>query len=695
MLPRRSFLSYLHASNQGFFSIAAILILVTLAVAIYILSSQLKSPTNWLSKAAEVPDACTGTLEIPSCYEDGTPTALKVEWNADKNPDRDCNVYLNGSDPATQEVVSTECKGSKTYTYTSNRLLGNPLGNQDIYQLGLDNSLPGCTVKQLAEIRAEDACKDKKTAGPKPTAPDPAITANNCKKIIADFGLTYLGFSDTEICVISDQLTQLNTNFSLVSKIQAITKESRTQFKKVDTLTGAESFCSVTEINLPSGATNQTLKAKLLSAYTNLLLQCGTEQSSLLRQANNIWSEEGGITPATYNPSPLKSSPQESSNCKSTIAQIDRKSTGDIIRYDYIAVLASRVDPNYLKTYKQSLSDPYCTDQYPFANKSNPRQCQLAETVLNPKSASVCGQIQPTTNSGNTEFGMQINMEPIKDPSSGKFLKGYPTQAELDVLSPKWIRYVYHSQYGLAPLTNTKHLVIFNNQSASPAPIGSSSESEWNKYIDNVYLPALSKFLDTRPNISAIEIWNEPDLCDKAGGYCPYLPPKSFALMIKKAAALITQKAPQVTIVTGGVASGNTGYVSQVRQADPMVFSQVDALGLHPYGKSPQGFSISGQFRLQSGDLESSYREYAAASGLPVWATEVGFNATDQKWQADYLTKLFQVTGQSSPPVPVLIWYAWTDRFRSKPPYTWGMVDEQSNLKLSGKAFQQFTKGGQ
>jgi hypothetical protein len=103
----------------------------------------------------------------------------------------------------------------------------------------------------------------------------------------------------------------------------------------------------------------------------------------------------------------------------------------------------------------------------------------------------------------------------------------------------------------------------------------------------------------------------------------------------------------------------------------------------------------SGQFRLQSGDLESSYREYAAASGLPVWATEVGFNATDQKWQADYLTKLFQVTGQSSPPVPVLIWYAWTDRFRSKPPYTWGMVDEQSNLKLSGKAFQQFTKGGQ
>lgn len=690
MLPRRSILSYLHTSNQGFFSIAALLILLTLVVAIYVLSSQLKSPTNWLSRAAEVPDACTGTLDIPSCYEDGTPTALKVEWSAAKNPDRDCNVYLNGADPATQEVVSTECKGSKTYTYTNSRLLGNPLGNQDIYQLGLDNSLPGCTVKQLAEIRAEDACKGKPVISSKPPPPE-AESAESCTKTITDLGLKFTGFSKEHLCVISSQLTSINTKFNLVEKL----KNLQVTFEYSDKYNPSNNNCQnreVTALNNDASAT----RAVMLANYVFIIQVCEPEMTSLTRTANNLWHEYGGITPATYNPKPLKADPQPKPACETEYSKIPRESAGEIITNDYQAALASLIDPTFLKNYQRIRGNKYCTEDNPYDKGANARHCQFAERILlRTGQPSVCGQIQSSSISSNTEFGMQINMEPIKDPSSGKFLKGYPTQTELNVLSPKWIRYVYHNQYGLAPLTNTKHLIIFNNQSAVPAPIGSSSESEWNKYTDNVYLPALSKFLDTKPNISAIEIWNEPDLCDKAGGYCPYLPPKSFALMIKKAAALITEKAPQITIVTGGVASGNTSYVSQVRQADPVVFSQVDALGLHPYGKSPQGFSISGQFRLQSGDLESSYREYAAASGLPVWATEVGFNATDQKWQADYLTKLFQVTGQSSPPVPVLIWYSWTDRFRSPAPYTWGLVDEQSNLKLSGKAFQQFTKGGQ
>lgn len=183
-----------------------------------------------------------------------------------------------------------------------------------------------------------------------------------------------------------------------------------------------------------------------------------------------------------------------------------------------------------------------------------------------------------------TQLGMQID--------TNDFAK-VPNADQLRALNPSWVRFVYRPSKAMPSLTSeVKQLVIFNNESAEPAPISSEDGSVWRNYTDNVYVPALENFIKSNPNIDAVEIWNEEDYC-AGDAYCPRVPASSFAYMLKKAAATIKSQNPSIKVIMGGLVSGQPSYVADVKNAESNVFDQVDAIGIHPYGKSPDNWCSS------------------------------------------------------------------------------------------------------
>jgi hypothetical protein len=136
----------------------------------------------------------------------------------------------------------------------------------------------------------------------------------------------------------------------------------------------------------------------------------------------------------------------------------------------------------------------------------------------------------------------------------------------------------------------------------------------------------------------------------------------------------------------GGLATGDIHYVTAVRNANAAVFTHVDGVGLHPYGRSPNGWCASGcaSYKLPLGDLATEVTLYKQASGRPIWITEIGAKTGDQKWQAEYLSRSFSVLSQMG--VPVVIWYGLNDGGNGPR----GLVDSHGKLKLSGEAFRAF-----
>lgn len=184
-----------------------------------------------------------------------------------------------------------------------------------------------------------------------------------------------------------------------------------------------------------------------------------------------------------------------------------------------------------------------------------------------------------------SQFGTQIDTNSVAK---------IPSSEQLSQINSSWVRFVWRSDKGIPVLPpGQKILLIVNNESAPPAPIFSTDIQVWRSYTDNTYIPQLTHILNTSPNIAAIEVWNEEDLCDRGGTFCPGIPEQAYSYLLKKAAATIKAKNPNMTVVMGGLASGDTGYVTRVKNADPAVFNQVDVVGIHPYDKSPDGWCIA------------------------------------------------------------------------------------------------------
>ena len=262
-----------------------------------------------------------------------------------------------------------------------------------------------------------------------------------------------------------------------------------------------------------------------------------------------------------------------------------------------------------------------------------------------------------------------------------------PSRQQMFLLHPQWLRYGLVVPHALPTFpANIKTLIVFNNESVTvSAPLNSTDVTAWKKYVDTAYIPELTRFLYVYQDITALEVWNEEDLCSRRS-YCPKVPATVYAYMLKRAGNIIKSYNPNILVIMGGLAAGDTKYVRDVKNADASALEQVDAIGLHPYGRSPGGWCASQcSGTLPFGDLATIIHAYEEAGRLPVWITEIGANNPDKNWQGQYAQKVFLTAQQSG--VGVVIWYDMLDGNKN----SWGLIDKNNAIKPAGKVFARMT----
>lgn len=317
------------------------------------------------------------------------------------------------------------------------------------------------------------------------------------------------------------------------------------------------------------------------------------------------------------------------------------------------------------------------------------------------------------------EKGFQID---VREPQR------IPTTKIYNALKPKWVRFVYHPDKGIPSNipSDVKILLVITSESATAPPIATNppidpSEQKkertvggycdekyaesfkaqnpdlnaWKAYVDQTYISTIEGLLKTNQRVDAIEVWNEQDLCVAKTG--DFVPSDAYAYMLKKAADKITSYNRGIKVIMGGVGGGNYKYIEEMKEIDSWVFNQVDAIGVHPYGLSPDGWCYAkyeppecGEHELPFNDLEVVINRYKEETGLPVWITEIG--ATDnENWLATYFDKMFNVFSRND--IPVAIWFPWTDEMLAldevtDPAYNqYGLVDRYGTVKAIGVGF--------
>jgi hypothetical protein len=168
------------------------------------------------------------------------------------------------------------------------------------------------------------------------------------------------------------------------------------------------------------------------------------------------------------------------------------------------------------------------------------------------------------------------------------------------------------------------------------------------------------------------EIWNEPDL-----GQGGNLTPAEFAQILGPVAGAIKSNGGG-TVIVGALASGQPSYLSSLRAAMGGGWSNIDGVGIHPYGKMPS--QVPPCNIGSTGDLGAFLNANATAGGKPIWITEIGLDSTDQNLQSTYLTCFYRVvrTAHSSQ-VANITWFAWSDEM--VPPF--GIIESSIAPKAS------------
>lgn len=294
-------------------------------------------------------------------------------------------------------------------------------------------------------------------------------------------------------------------------------------------------------------------------------------------------------------------------------------------------------------------------------------------------------------------YGMQID---IRDQAK------IPTQAQADLTKPRWVRFVYPCTDVLTPgvcpddwhktnlinsipshngVTSIERLAIINGETAWGSPVGSTDVSVWRAYIDDHFLPILRQVVQTDTSISAIELWNEEDQ-NSDPNVQPYIPPEAFAYLLKSSSALIRSLDPNMNIVSGGIVSSAT-YLKSAKTADGDAFSDIDALGIHPY-VTPDHINDITTFlnSVKQSNLEANINQ-------PYWITEIGIqeftHSSTPKNQKEFMEKAFDQFVAFSPIPQVVNWYAFTDAMGgSDGSSTWGLFKTDGTIKPAGEFFR-------
>lgn len=280
-------------------------------------------------------------------------------------------------------------------------------------------------------------------------------------------------------------------------------------------------------------------------------------------------------------------------------------------------------------------------------------------------------------------YGMNI------DPWNGA---GNPSAAELQTAGVRWVRIEFKEGPGFAffdPVlaalrgAGIKVLLLVDYASFSNGGQGSpgvnGSDPAWDTYIAGFTSAVDAIATHYGDGVDAWQIWNEPDLTACGAGYDPCVPAHKYGPMLCSAQGAITLHSSRA-VVTGGLASGNPGFLSNAITAAGSLCA--DAVAVHPYGqRAPDDWpNVTWGFGNMS-DLFAGYLQF----GVPLWVSEVG--TVDQANQAQYLTNVYDLVRSNylgAGQVVRVFWFCWSDGMVS--PH--GILDGSGSPKASYYSYQ-------
>ncbi|MDX1521008.1 MAG: N-acetylmuramoyl-L-alanine amidase, partial [Anaerolineae bacterium] len=256
-------------------------------------------------------------------------------------------------------------------------------------------------------------------------------------------------------------------------------------------------------------------------------------------------------------------------------------------------------------------------------------------------------------------------------------------------LGVQMVRYTYHDRTtGNQPDSN--QLGFFSNRAKDffdkgikslliltydsyPSPHPNASDNDWNQHITNFARRAGQLAEALKPYQTAFQIWNEPDH-HMADGYRPTLREAVFGRMLRASYDAIKAADANATVVAGGLATGNAGWLTKVIQSQNGTLP-ADVVAIHPYGQRPDpnwphshwGPGGAGSY---VGNLINSY--YQAGLRKPMWITEIGIkahevdvpndNRSQEEKAAEYLQRFYRAIDQRySDKVKQVLWFCYSD----------------------------------
>lgn len=149
-------------------------------------------------------------------------------------------------------------------------------------------------------------------------------------------------------------------------------------------------------------------------------------------------------------------------------------------------------------------------------------------------------------------------------------------------------------------------------------------------------------YLKLVPGVRQVQIGNEPDAYGPSSWS---MHPVEYRHMVEILAPIIVEAGAEV--LSAGFASGNTEFL---RAAEPLA---VQVICVHPYGRSPQGYTGPGAPFGDMIELLAQYEEFG-----PVEVTEFGANSLEigEEAQADYLSRAWQELRRVGIPAHIFCW---------------------------------------
>jgi polysaccharide biosynthesis protein PslG len=156
--------------------------------------------------------------------------------------------------------------------------------------------------------------------------------------------------------------------------------------------------------------------------------------------------------------------------------------------------------------------------------------------------------------------------------------------------------------------------------------------------------------------VEAYEIWNEPD---SAVFWFPQPDAARYAALYLAARAAIRAVQPDAHVIIGGLAHAST-FIPQLAAAAPQLKLQLDGVGIHPYGPTPQ--AVLGSVRSARAALSA-----AGLGSVPLYVTEFGWATSPpegphflpESQRPGYIEQTLSELGHLDCGLAAVLLYAW------------------------------------